>query len=271
MKRFVFAACFFLIACTQQATEQPPPSYELVVYGTVTPSLTSTPNLVINVETPVPSATPFTYTVKSGDTLSRIAEHFHVSLDALQLANPDVTPNGLAVGTVLQIPSSSNSAGSASTPTPVPVPITQTSCYPSADRGMWCLALVNNDSSAAFDNISAQITLIDSQGAVIASQVGLTPLDTLSPNTALPIYVFFPPDVPVNATAQVQLLSAVTLAPDDSTAPRRAQGGRSSPRRRAGTAPLESPACSAPSPPVSTSSSGPSGSSASRSGPVRPS
>ncbi len=214
MRRFVLAICFFLAACAPQAT-QPAPSNELVPYATRTPRPTSTPNVVVHAETPLPSPTPFTYTVQSGDTLSHIAEKFHVSLDALQLANPDVSPNGLSIGTVLQIPSDSNNSGVASTPTPVPVPVTQTSCCPTADRGLWCFALVRNDSSTIIENVSAEITLIGANGAVIASQVGLTPLNILPPNAALPVYVFFPPEVPANAVAQVQLLSAVNLAPED--------------------------------------------------------
>ena len=214
MKRIALAACFLLIACAPQATELAP-SNELVAYKTVTPSLTPTPNLIIIAETPLPSPAPTTYTVQSGDTLSQIAERFHISLDDLQAANPDISPSSLSVGTVLLIPGESDGPRSAPTPTPVPAPVTQTSCHPTIDRGMWCFALVRNDSSAIIENVSAQVALIDSDGTVIASQVGFMPLNILPPKAALPVYVFFMPDVPAKVSAQVQLLSAVSLAGDD--------------------------------------------------------
>ncbi|KAF4633745.1 hypothetical protein G7Y89_g4363 [Cudoniella acicularis] len=44
-------------------------------------------------------------TVASGDTLSKIAESHKVSLDALEAANPGVTPEKLQVGQVLNLPS----------------------------------------------------------------------------------------------------------------------------------------------------------------------
>ncbi len=56
--------------------------------------------------TPVPSPTPVTYVVKSGDTMSKIAAQFGVSLDALIAANTETVPNPdvLQVGATLIIP-----------------------------------------------------------------------------------------------------------------------------------------------------------------------
>ncbi|MEW6404418.1 MAG: LysM domain-containing protein [Chloroflexota bacterium] len=214
MNRFLAAVCILLVACTPQATELAP-SNELTTYQTATPASTSTPGLIIIVHTAPPSPTPVSYTVQSGDTLSHIAEKFHVSLDALRAANPEVSPSSLPVGTVLLIPGESTGLSSASTPTPVPVPVTQTVCHPTADRGMACFALIRNDSQAALENVSARFTLIDSEGEVIASDMGLTPLNLLPTNSALPAYVFFPPEVPADARMQVQLLSAVSVSPND--------------------------------------------------------
>ena len=56
--------------------------------------------------TPIPDPTPQTYVIKSGDTLSRIAREFNVTLDALLAANKDTisNPNRIAVGDEIIIP-----------------------------------------------------------------------------------------------------------------------------------------------------------------------
>jgi LysM repeat protein len=56
--------------------------------------------------TPVPEPTAQTYTIKAGDTLSKIARRFGVSLDALLAANKDTisNPNRIRVGDEIVIP-----------------------------------------------------------------------------------------------------------------------------------------------------------------------
>jgi SLAP domain-containing protein len=114
----------------------------------------------------------------------------------------------MSIGMTLIIPDPSSALTGASTPTPVPAPFTQTGCHPSADNGLWCFALIQNDSSEPLENISAQITLLDENNNAIASQTAFTPLDIIPPNSSLPVYVFFP-DTSANNNVQVQLLSAV--------------------------------------------------------------
>ena len=177
-------------------------------YLTTTPSLTPTPNVLVIVETPVPSATPFVYTIKSGDTFSELAEQFKISQDELRAANPDVSPNSMPVGKTLLIPGSSNALAAASTPTPVPAPVTQTVCHPTTDNGLWCFALIQNNTPDILENVSAQITLLNENNNVLASQTAFMPLDIIPPNTSLPVYVFFP-NTPANTNIQVQVLSAV--------------------------------------------------------------
>jgi len=69
--------------------------------GTSAPATTATPT-----PSPTPSATPTatTYTVKSGDTLTGIADQFSVSPDAIQRANNIANPTDLQIGQVLTIP-----------------------------------------------------------------------------------------------------------------------------------------------------------------------
>lgn len=166
-------------------------------------------------ETPLPSPTPFTYTVQTGDTISSIALKFGVSIDDLQTANPEISPNAMSIGTVLKIPSNPDNPSGEPTPTPASFTVQQIECYSTADNGMWCFVLIHNDFSEFMENVSAQVTLVDINNATLASQTALLPLNILPPNTSLPLSVFFPPDVPANAKPQVQILTAIRLLPND--------------------------------------------------------
>lgn len=174
-----------------------------------------TPEGVVAAETPLPTPTPFTYTVQRGDTISSIALKFGVSIDDLLNANPEISPNAMSVGEVINIPSSPQNPSGESTPTPAPFTVQQIECYSTADQGMWCFVLVRNDLSDFMENVSAQVTLFDENNAVIASQAALLPLNILPPNTSLPLTVFFSPAIPSNAVPQVQVLTAIRLLPDD--------------------------------------------------------
>ncbi len=202
-----FLLCALLLSACAPETKQPL-DVSLQPYLTSTSAPSSTPNIIVVIETPVPTNTPFIYIVEAGDTLSEIAEKFKISQDELRAANPDVSPNSMSIGMTLVIPDPSSAIADASTPTPVPVPITQTVCHPSADNGLWCFALIQNNSAGSLENISAQITLFDENNNAIASQTAFTPLDMIPSNSSLPVYVFFS-DTSANANVQVQLLSAI--------------------------------------------------------------
>jgi len=205
MRNTLLICALLLTGCVDQTNLQPPAS--LQPYHTSTPANTTTPHVVI-ADTPLPTATPITYVIQSGDTLSALAERFNVSQDDLRAANPDIDPNSMAIGTTILIPDGSAALAAASTPTPVPVPITQTVCHPTADNGLWCFALIYNNTPDILENVSALITLTDQNGSEIASQPASLPLDILPPNTSLPVYAFFA-DAPANTNPQVQLLTAL--------------------------------------------------------------
>jgi LysM repeat protein len=169
----------------------------------------------VTAETPLPSPTPFTYTVQRGDTISSIALKFGVSMDDLQAANPEISPNAMSVGQVLKIPSNPENLSGESTPTPVTFTIQQIECYPTADQGLWCFVLVHNDFSDFMENVSAQVTLVDPNNATIATQTAFLPLNVLPPDTSLPLAVFFSPQIPLDAKPHVQVLTAIRLLPDD--------------------------------------------------------
>jgi hypothetical protein len=75
------------------------------------PAATARPSTSAPVATASPSATPIpeptaqTYTIKAGDTLSKIARDNGLTLEQLRDANPEITnPNLIAVGDVIIIP-----------------------------------------------------------------------------------------------------------------------------------------------------------------------
>lgn len=195
-----------LSACTPSSAETTDVS--LQPYLTATPITTSTPNVLVVVETPLPTSTLQIYIVESGDTISEIAEKFKIPQADLIAANPDVNPNALTIGQTLFIPDPSAPLAAASTPTPLPVPVTQAACHPTADSGLWCFALIQNNTANILENVSAQITLFDENNNVIARQTAFMPLDIISPNSSLPVYIYFP-NISSNVDLQVQLLSAM--------------------------------------------------------------
>jgi hypothetical protein len=199
---------FILTACASQPTQSASNNL-LKPYFTATANFTPIPNIVTP-ETPLPSATPVLYIIQEGDTFSELAEKFNIPQDILRASNPDVSPNSMPVGATLLIPNSSNFLTDASTPTPVPVPITQTVCHPTADNGLWCFALIQNNTSDYLENVSAQITLLDENNNVLASQTAFTPLDAIPPKSSLPVYIYFQ-NINADTVPQVQLLSAGTL------------------------------------------------------------
>jgi LysM repeat protein len=210
--------CLLLVGCARVPAATPAPPADLRPYSTTTPPTPTAgqpEGLVVSFETPLPSPTPFTYPVKSGDTLSQIAERFHVSLDALMAANPEINPSAMSIGQVLKIPSSPQNSTGEGTPTPVPFPVREIACHPTASGGSWCFALVHNDSPDFMENVTGQISLVAPDGAAVASQTALLPLNILPPGNSLPLAAYFAPPIPAGGTPRVQILTAIRLLPGD--------------------------------------------------------
>ena len=217
----LFSSLLFLTACAAQGSDLSSPPSTLIPFLTSTRSsilsegVLQTPEGMVTAETPLPTPTPFTYTVQRGDTISSIALKFGVSMEDLQAVNPEVSPNAMSVGLVINIPSNLENPSGEPTPTPATFTIQQIECYPTADQGMWCFVLVHNDFPDFLENLSAQVTLVDANNTVLASQTALLLLNILPPNTSLPLTVFFPPEVSPDARPQVQVLTAIRLLPND--------------------------------------------------------
>jgi LysM repeat protein len=218
----LFSFPFLLLnACAPQLTPSSAPAIDPIPFLTSTPvpnssaAIPQTPEGLVTAAAPLPSPTPFTYTVQKGDTISSIALKFGVSMDDLQAANPEISPNAMPIGQVLNIPSNPENPSGEPTPTPVPFTIQLIECYPTADQAMWCFVLVHNEFSDFIENLSAQVTLVDANNRTIGTQTAWLPLNILPPGTSLPLAVFFPPEVPRDVKPQVQVLTAIRLLPND--------------------------------------------------------
>lgn len=218
MHRFLsIAFCLLLLmtGCAPQQTNPTAEPFELVPFLTSTPAPSRTPEGLVPLTKPLPSPTPFTYTVQQGDSMSVIAEKFRVSLDDLQAANPEVSSNAMSVGQVINIPSNPDNPSGEPTPAPESFSVEQIVCYPTTDKGMWCFVLAHNDQPDTLENISALVTLVDSNGAVLATQTAFLALDILPSGTSLPLAVFFAPDIPFDVKPRVQILTAIRIQQDD--------------------------------------------------------
>ncbi len=93
----------------------------LIPAPTPTPGPTPTPDPEQPTETPSPY---ILHTVRSGDTLSTIAEQYGVSIDTIRAANEDLPDNSqhIVIGFVLVIPRN--------TPTPTPPPLVEATPTP---------------------------------------------------------------------------------------------------------------------------------------------
>jgi LysM repeat protein len=83
-----------------------------------TASATATPE-----PTPIPAPTPQVYTIKAGDTLSKIAKAFGVTVDELLAANKDTIKNKdrIVVGNQITIPvPASDEVGGEASASPAP-------------------------------------------------------------------------------------------------------------------------------------------------------
>jgi len=102
--------------------------------------------------------------------------------------------------------------------------ILQARCWPTAEGGRWCFALVQNNYAETIENLSVQFTLLGDSGQEVGSQVAFGLLNILPAGRAMPIAAFFPPPVslvPAQVQAaevapRAQILTAIRLPADDS-------------------------------------------------------
>ncbi len=220
-KLWILLVVCFQAGCTPplpQTTVQPTNTMRaLIPYRTPTatrppPTLTPVDSLPVTL---APSATPFTHVVVRGETMLGIALRYGVPLEALQAANPGVDPQFLSVDTALIIPLGDEVQVLVATPTPMMMDRNEPVCYRTGDGGAWCFLLVENNWTAAVENLSAWIGLYGSDGEIIASQIAVGPINILRPGQAMPLLAFFHPPLPNDIIARGELLTAIEIPEDD--------------------------------------------------------
>lgn len=119
------------IPVASSPTPSPTPTPSVTPTPSPVPSATASPKPSVAPTENLPSQTPSTYKVVSGDTLNAIASRFGVSASSLQTLNKIRDPRLLRIGQVLKIPSTgaapvtaapAPSTSAAPTPSPTPTP-----------------------------------------------------------------------------------------------------------------------------------------------------
>jgi LysM repeat protein len=190
----------------------------LIVYQTTTPH--SPPPVEMPLFTPpvTPAATPTPYIheVVQGETMLGIALQYGITLDELTAANPGVDPQFLSVGTGLVIPLGGEFQMSLPTPEPVSILWHAPICYPTADGGVWCFILVENNREASVENLSAWIGILDAGGGIIRSGIAVSPVNIVRPGDRIPLSIFFEPTIPGNVKVTGDILTAMDVPFEDS-------------------------------------------------------
>lgn len=211
-------AVFLLTGCSalglgQAGSPTASPTVMLQPYSTRAVSASPTATL-FQTPIPLPSATPFIYTVERNDTLGQIAEKFGIRLQDLQAANPGVVAESLFIGQQLRIPASSEDAQLIAAPTPAGLQVEQPVCFPSGS-GVYCLVLASNPFGLAVENVIAQVSLVGADGRPVVSQPAFIPLNILPSGQSLPLVVFFPNQSMDGLRGVATLQNSTLLLPGD--------------------------------------------------------
>lgn len=161
----------------------------------------------------LPSPIPFSYTVKSGDTISQIAERYALTVDELVAANSAINTQILSIGQKIQIPARP-AAQAESAPPPADLLTGPVRCLPSG-AGLWCLASLTNPHPEPVENISAQISLLAADARRLESLEAILLLNTLPAGGSLPLAAFFSSRPTEPFFVRLDISSAFLLTPQD--------------------------------------------------------
>lgn len=193
----LLAACGQVIALIPTSTPGPGPASTFSPPSEPTPVATPTPAPV----TPLPTWTftptpePTVYLVVPGDTLSRIAIQYGVSVEALQEENNILNPRTLQPGQQLVIPFGNlDEEGQApARPTPTPVPFAHQKVHFSFTPlgALWVLGEVENTNAFTLEQIRVGVKLLDDEQATLAVEHGSALLNLVEPGGVAPFAILF--------------------------------------------------------------------------------
>lgn len=185
---FFFIIAFIFVSftsCNSNSSHAPQSTEAITLLTYQTPTFIPTA-LLIPTEPqptlpPLPSPTPYQYTIQSGDNLSSIALRFNVTLDQIYLSNPNISPNTLSIGQIITIPNSTNdnTQTNALSTEILPLDFSTPICYPNKSNSSWCFVKITNNTSSVAENISLIFYIFDKNNNLITSQIATTPSNIL--------------------------------------------------------------------------------------------
>lgn len=223
----LFVAMLLLPACLVEIEYLPTRTALPTVSATATLSPTSPTSTAVPTQTKTPTPTvppePVTFEVGENHDMFSIALFYGISLEALKTANPEVNPNAMGIGTILQIPITptaiqppSNGEQPNQTPTPTSgLRLASTPrCYLDALAGLACLVEMANESEEAVENPAVRFRLTNPDGSQ-AEAIAFAPLNILRAKVSLPVYAYFPGPFPEAVQAEAWIESWLPTMPED--------------------------------------------------------
>jgi LysM repeat protein len=124
--------------------------------------------------TPTPTPTPILYEIEAGDTLLAIAIQRRTSVDEIRTRNPDVRPELLQIGQVIELPPPATAVAQqmAATPIPLQVRVSQIDAYLTPVGSLWLLGEVINEGEVAAENVQVEVWLTAADGTPLTAVTG---------------------------------------------------------------------------------------------------
>ncbi len=195
-------ASLLLAGCGQVITRvTPTPSSTptarpaITVAATARPTSTPAPYTPAPTATPTITPTPIIYSIKSGDSLLKVATKFGVSVAGIQDANGITDPRSLRIGQELIIPIEEAEEAASGTPTPqataLPFTVTNLSFTNSPLGGLWSFGEIVNSTGTELEQAGVTVSLLDEQGNVLTQEQGFVGIDLLRPGGKAPFALRF--------------------------------------------------------------------------------
>jgi LysM repeat protein len=161
--------------------------------------------------TPTPTPTPILYEIEAGDTLLAIAIQRRTTVDEIRTLNPDVRPELLQIGQVIELPPPATAVAQqlASTPIPLQMRVKQIDAYRTPVGSLWLLGEVVNEADVAAENVQVEVWLTAADGTPLTAVMGWVAASVIPAGATAPfaILVNEPPagfDYPVVAVVAGQ-------------------------------------------------------------------
>ena len=156
----------------------------------------------------------------SNETISSLALTYGLEVNDILAINPEITPKALSVGTQILIPYINTAAddekGNVSViSAPLALSLSTPDCTPTAEGGLWCLALVSNPLAESATGITVTFTLKNNSGETVSEQAVPPLLNLLASNESLPVVAYFSPEIPSDYSISATLKTALPVDETD--------------------------------------------------------